>query len=221
MAKTCYICGKPATSVEHVSPRCFFPKSKDMPPGVAETRKNLITVPSCADHNELYAKDDEVASYVILLPREANQLGILQFKSKALRAISRSKGLISALFKDITVYRQPDGSELPTAQFDADRVDRVMEKIARGLFYHELGRPWDCALSLLSDGPVMPDLSPSPHRETIEDLSARFGEAKRKGSNPDVFWYELALGTDEDCSHCLRMCFYEGFQYYAVPNTTR
>ncbi|MFC2094957.1 HNH endonuclease [Candidatus Bipolaricaulota bacterium] len=216
MAKKCFICGEPATSVDHIPPRSFFPKTKDMPSGVAEARKNLITVPACRDHNELYAKDDEVASYVILLTSKANSLGVRQFKQKAMRAISRSKGLIAAIFKKIEVYKLPDGTEMPTVQFDADRVSRVMERIARGLFYHEFGKPWDCSLSLLADGPVMPDLSPNPFQEVIEQLSVRFRHSERKGSSPTVFWYEWSMGEEGDCSHILRMCFYEGLQYYAV-----
>lgn len=34
MCNTCYYCGKPATSTEHVPPKALFPEQKDSPEGV-------------------------------------------------------------------------------------------------------------------------------------------------------------------------------------------
>jgi hypothetical protein len=141
MPEFCFVCGAPATGVDHVPPRSFFPKRKDLPPGVADVRRNLITVPACNDHNGRYSKDDEVASYVILLTHKANQLGVDQFLHKGLRAITGRKGLVDSIFKKIEVYQLPDGREIPTFEFDAERVDKVMERIARGLFF-DRGRAW-------------------------------------------------------------------------------
>lgn len=47
---TCYMCEKPATSVEHIPPKCLFPEQKDLPGG-ADLRKQLLTVPACDEHN--------------------------------------------------------------------------------------------------------------------------------------------------------------------------
>jgi len=217
MPKFCFVCDAPATGVDHVPPRSFFPKRKDLPPGVAEVRRNLITVPACDDHNGRYSKDDEVASYVILLTHKANQLGVEQFLSKGLRAITGRKGLVDSIFKKIEVYQLPDGREIPTFEFDAERVDKVMERIARGLFFHEFGKRWECALSLCADGPLMPDLSPSPYRRAIQRLTPLFDHAPRKGTNPAVFWYNLVVGVQGDCSHLLLMCFYGGLRYCVIP----
>jgi hypothetical protein len=210
-----------ATGADHVPPRCFFPKRKDLPPGVADVRRNLITVPACKEHNEHYSKDDEVASYVILLTYQANQLGVDQLLSKGLRAITGRKGLVDSVFKKITVHQLPDGHELPTFEFDVERVKRVMERTARGLFFHDFGRRWDCRLSLLADGPIMPDLSPSPYRSAIQRLTPLFNHAPRNGSNPAVFWYSWLSGVKGDSSHMLQMCFYGGLRYFAVPEGER
>lgn len=217
MSKSCFVCGAPATGVDHVPPRSFFPKRKDLPPGVAEVRRNLITVPACDDHNGRYSKDDEVACYVVLLTHKANQLGVDQFLSKGLRAITGRKGLADSIFLKIEVYQLPDGREIPTLEFDAERVGGVMERIARGLFFHEFGRRWECALSVFADGPLMPDLSPSPYRRAIQRLDPLFDHVPRKGTNPAVFWYNWVVGMKGDCSHMLRMCFYGGLRYFAIP----
>jgi hypothetical protein len=217
MSESCFVCGAPATGVDHVPPRSFFPKKKDLPAGVAEVRRNLITVPACDDHNGCYSKDDEVASYVILLTYKANQLGVDQFLSKGLRAITGRKGLVDSIFKKIEVYQLPDGREIPTFEFDAERVGRVMERIARGLFFREFGRRWECTLSLIADGPLMSDLSPSPYQRAIQRLDPLFDHVPRKGTNPAVFWYNWIAGVKGDCGHMLRMCFYGGLRYFAIP----
>jgi hypothetical protein len=212
----CFVCGEPATTLDHVPPRCFFPKRKDLPSGMAEARRNLVTVPACDAHNGRASKDDEVASYVILLSHQANQLGSEQFLRKGLRAITGRKGLIDSIFKHIEVFQTPDGREVPTLQFDAERVNRVMDRVARGLFFHDFGRRWKCRLSILADGPLMEDLSPSPYRSVIRTLEPLFNHAPRKGSNPEVFWYDWIIGVRGDCSHILRMCFYGGIRYFAL-----
>ena len=45
-----------------------------------------------------------------------------------------------------------------------------MERVARGLFFHDFGRRWLCALALFADGALMADLSPSPSRQIIRRL---------------------------------------------------
>jgi len=64
MPNDCYLCDEPAVGVEHVPPRCLFPKVKDLPKGVA-LRKNLITVSSCDAHNLEKSRDDVYFQNVI------------------------------------------------------------------------------------------------------------------------------------------------------------
>ncbi len=217
LARKCFACGQPATGDDHVPPKSFFPKQRDLPAGTVDVRRNLITVPAYDTHNSRFSKDDEVASLVILLTHRANQLGVQQFLSKGLRGIAGRRGLVRAVFKRIEVYQLADGREIPIMEFDAARVDRVMDRVARGLFFHDFGRSWECDLRLLADGAFMQDLSPSPHRQFVRQLEPLFAHSPRKGSNPSVFWYDWVAGVKGDCSHLLRMCFYDGLRYYAVP----
>lgn len=56
----CYWCGKLATSKEHVPPKCLFPEFKDTKDVYDNSfRHNLITVPSCDEHNLVKSRDDE------------------------------------------------------------------------------------------------------------------------------------------------------------------
>jgi hypothetical protein len=215
--KTCFYCGALATGIDHVPPRCFFPKQKDLPVDVAAVRRNLITVPACDDHNGKYSTDDEIASLVVRLPGQANSLGQTDFIKKGIRTIEKSQGVVPSLFKKIQVYRSPSGEEVPTMQYDAQRVNRVMDRIAKGLFFHDFGRRWECELVIVADEPLMPDLSPSPLQPAIRQLNEEFRNAEQRGDNPTVFRYEWAFGPKGDDSHMLRMCFFDGLRYLAVP----
>src|SRR4051812_40697399 len=55
-AETCYMCAELATSREHVPPKCISPEQKDVG---RDFRENLITVPSCREHNGRKSRDDE------------------------------------------------------------------------------------------------------------------------------------------------------------------
>jgi hypothetical protein len=55
--KQCYMCDAPATSKEHVPPKCIFPERKDS--DGQYLREGLITVPSCELHNSKKSADDE------------------------------------------------------------------------------------------------------------------------------------------------------------------
>jgi hypothetical protein len=59
---SCYVCDAPKTSHEHVPPLCFFPDEKDTR-GHSLYRKNLITVPSCDDHNTQKSEGDLYAAF--------------------------------------------------------------------------------------------------------------------------------------------------------------
>lgn len=56
--RQCYMCEKPASTVEHVPPKCIFPEQKDSLGG-QDLRKQLITVPACDVHNTKKSRDDE------------------------------------------------------------------------------------------------------------------------------------------------------------------
>jgi hypothetical protein len=78
---TCYVCGKPATSVEHVPPRSFFPK---------EHRTSLITVPSCNEHNQIKSKDDEYIRSILLKIAQSPASELVKKQERALeRALEK------------------------------------------------------------------------------------------------------------------------------------
>lgn len=125
----CYFCGAPQTSAEHAPAQSFFPKGH---------RLNLITVPSCATHNEQTSLDDEYVRNIIAMLIGNNAVAERHFLDKCLRSLRRSPGLSAqTLGKSRPVYTsQNNGPQIPTTAFSIDRlrVDRVLKKIAYALF---------------------------------------------------------------------------------------
>jgi hypothetical protein len=103
-----------------------------------------------------------------------------------------NKGLIDSIFKKIEVYQLPGGGQVPTFEFDAERVDRVMERVARGVFFHEFGRRWKYPLSLISDWPLVPDLSSNPYHDFFQRVNPRFDQSPPTGCQPACVLVRLA-----------------------------
>ena len=82
----CYCCQEIAETKDHIPPKCFFPKKEDLPQGYLDkTRGNLITVPSCKQHNNGRSKDDEyTAAFLAINSYEASSLAKRMSETKHL-----------------------------------------------------------------------------------------------------------------------------------------
>lgn len=121
----CYWCGDDHVSRIHVPPRCLFPEGP---------REKLITVPTCADHNENYSDDSEFLRAILMLV--ANDRPSLEaFIDRTLRSLFEVGGIDDPI---LIGRREPllDGEIRPAARIERGRFDRAMEKLARGVFFH-------------------------------------------------------------------------------------
>lgn len=190
-----------------------------MPPGWPDLRCNLITVPSCDAHNNRYSRDDETAAYAVLYHENSNDVALKQFASKTLRAYTKNPGLAPRVVIDLRPATKPDGTQGHVARLDAALLSRVMERVARGLHVHDFKRRWIASLTLVADGMVQHDLSPSLHDEAIAGFKTAMAGLPRRGENPQVFWYQWFEFTGSD-EKILRMVFYGGLGYFAVPTSS-
>ena len=207
----CYMCGATATTSEHAPPKCFFPEAKDV--GM-DLRVNLVTVPSCDDHNSARSKDDEYAMMFVVTHYETNPLAREQFSSKCIRALKRSPGFAS------TVFHQPrpsriGGRSTVAVETDRTRFDRVMEHTCRGLFFHDTER------QLLGDlivwSPVFrhPDLEPDSDELALSfNLRQILKASPKRGRNQEVFWYQMFEEPAQLVA--FRLVFYEGCSVYGA-----
>jgi hypothetical protein len=92
--KQCYYCGQQDTSKDHVPAKCFFPADPSC-------RKQLISVPACARHNEAASKDDEYVRSLIVMIIGNNCRAYQQFLDKVEPSLPRKRRSGNNLVGDI------------------------------------------------------------------------------------------------------------------------
>jgi len=125
----CYACDQPATTKEHAPPSSFFPEGE---------RNNLITVPSCAEHNNATSKDVEYARNIISVMFGVNEIGERHFADKTLRSFDRSPALLHTTFSDIRGV-QFRGMQVGAFTVDTERIKTVVKACIRALHFRETG----------------------------------------------------------------------------------
>jgi hypothetical protein len=183
--RLCYLCGEvlagPATK-DHVPPRLFYPKL------FRETENpNLLTLPTHRACNEEYRLDEE---YLVatLLPIVAFTDAGHELLSE--RAAQFHRGKTQPLMRKVLgeFELRPSGMILPPGQvvkrFEAGRVDRVLWKITRGLFFahHSEVLPESTPRNILS----------VRGNENLPGIAAALENAESLGVMPNVFDYRFA-----------------------------
>jgi len=132
----CYLCGKPATTRDHIPPQGMFPKPRP---------DNLITVPACYNCNNGRSLDDEYFRVVVSAGSDDSPQSLNLLRQRIIPQMRERPGLIlelmkSAVWVDINspggIYNGR-GRALP---FDRSRIQAVIDKVVRGLFFKHLGR---------------------------------------------------------------------------------
>jgi hypothetical protein len=209
--ETCYMCEAPATSREHAPPRCIFPEPKDVEDG-SDLRKNLITVPSCEEHNPRHSKDDEYFLVMTTLNIDGNERKSHQFSTKVMRALRRSPAFANSTFAKQLPMTLVDGRPAVGFNIDRGRIERVIDKTARAIYYHSTGgdkvhAPFQIHLPMLR----YDDGRPAEGMAEFGILAQLFFKDKPwLGDNPEVFCYRLHLDPAGGASF-IWMVFYHGF----------
>ena len=191
---------------------------------------NLIKVPSCLEHNNSRSQDDEYAAAVIIMNSEGD-LAFTMFKSKWVQTLLRHEGVLGkkifSTARSVEAIFGKNGVLIPHAtlaiSYEVKRIERVIESIARGLYYLESGyqEKWVSSCVIKSPKFLNRDLSYSQDAYTLNRFNQAFirGEQQqelgltRKGSNPDVFYYQfLERGAR---NFLIRMVFYGDFTSWA------
>jgi hypothetical protein len=131
----CAYCPEPAVDVDHVPFKKLFPKPRP---------SDLITVPSCLACNRTPSVDEEyvlsvVISHQAAVTPVARELRDQFFrKERTPRRRRMSQTMMSAA--NLVDVLTPAGiyiGQMPAFNVDRSRFDPVIEKIARGLYWHE------------------------------------------------------------------------------------
>jgi len=124
---------------DHIPPQSLFPSSKP---------SELIYVPGCSACNQGWTKDDEFFKTVVTLSEHTdNSSNAGGARAASLRALERpnakgfSKMLLSKTFyADVFTPRGVFVERRMGINVDKERIDRVVGKTVRGLFYKFSGR---------------------------------------------------------------------------------
>src|SRR5690606_5165349 len=133
-SEICYMCQNSATSSEHVPPQCIFPEKKD---ANQDLRKNLITVPSCEEHNQRKSHDDQFLMVSLAGLIGNNSIGFQHFNGKIQRALKRtSYKLLEDVFlkkKLIKFEAENNFMEVLWGTPDYERLVRCFKNIGYGI----------------------------------------------------------------------------------------
>lgn len=215
----CYWCGKPATSREHVPPKCLFPERKDLK-GIDENdyRKNLITVPSCDIHNLRKSNDDEYLLVCLASRVGNNAAAYLHTCTKVRRARDRNQFLIEIESED-TIETQNMSFPVQWANVNIVRLFRSFEAIARALYYYDFGVRFKGECHIVTRLCFNPDAMKSTlfnarACKLIEMEIPHWG-TDVNGNNPEIFTYQFSP-EDGFKTRTLCLTFYEKTQVFVA-----
>ncbi|CAI8978818.1 hypothetical protein [Pseudomonas chlororaphis] len=200
MNPTCYMCEKPATSREHAPPRCLFPKREHSLNG-KDLRVNMITVPSCDEHNGEKSADDTYLMQILPMSIGLNDVAEHYFQSKVGQVLASNKRLVKSLDESAVSVMVHDIEKDQWAQamafkVDMDRLMSVLDMNARAIYFHHRGVKLAAKMSsvtnfsLLEGSPKLNDMV-NQGMKMADDMLNDVG-ASRHGNNPDVFFYRIA-----------------------------
>lgn len=205
--RTCYRCGQPATSVDHVPPKAFFPKERE----ARGLRKDLVTVPSCDDHNGARSSDDQYLASLFVVCVQGDHLP-QPFVDRMIRGLARGeRPLGKRMLSQSELVLTPRG---PTAavSLERERLEEVLISTAYGLLYALDGKRTPEELEVFEEsgpfgsrknGELKQYDASEAFAPVLEKLHVR-GEPQR-GANPEVFSY---MAT-RDPVPIVRMVFYQ------------
>ena len=123
---------------DHVPPKCFFPKPRPA---------DLITVPACRRCNQHHEKDEEFfLASLMFSDAGIGEAGRALWQQTVRSMLFRKRGVgkaIRTLLRPVEL-RSPAGLYLRNGyalEIDYARLESVVRKIVKGLYFHEFGEP--------------------------------------------------------------------------------
>lgn len=222
--QTCYMCDEPSTSVEHVPPKCLFPEKKDLSPEeqTLDLKRQLITVPSCHEHNGQKSTDDEYLLCLLAISLLSGQHGQQQGLTKVKRILERKPALNAMVLEKVTPIIVKDNetgqvAETIALEIDHSRINSSLESCARALFFKEFEQRFIGTVQISNQ--FLFDLDPQ-FNDSVNRLfqmtNELFKDIEPKGDNPTIFTYKFRHEKEVPNKFLLEMVFYEGARAVAI-----
>ena len=216
----CYWCGAPATSREHVPPKCLFPELKDTGPIFNESyREHLITVPSCDKHNLSKSNDDQYLMLHLAPLVGNNSIAYIHTKTKLARTLERKPYLLD-IKGEANLKLGAESFPVCFVECNLIRLSYSFEAIARALYFVEYGIAFKGECKVFSN--IYANQNDMEAKAFIldsvcklEDERKSCWKSKIKGFNPKIFTYQFSpvddLGTQTIC-----LTFYERTKVFVI-----
>jgi len=217
--RICYWCGKKATSREHVPPKCLFPENKDVGNILKQSyRYNLITVPSCDEHNSKKSHNDEYLMACLSGRVGNNSVAYIHNKTKVKRALERNSSLYK-IEKDDVLKIAKKSFPIQWVTVDNLRLIQSFESIARALYYYEKNKIFRGECTVVSD--IFINCNDKRSTYYMKQMIALIEKEQIswdkivKGGNRDVFTYQFSPVDGFKCQ-TLALTFYKGTKVYVA-----
>lgn len=119
--QNCIYCGEPATTRDHVPPKCFLDKPYP---------QNLLTLPACQTCNNSFSKDEQyfmyLSDYIFSIENGDGEFTRETVKAAFIYSDKLEDRMISSL--------KVEDNKI-CFEFETNRIIRVIQKVARGLLY--------------------------------------------------------------------------------------
>jgi len=212
----CVYCGEPATTEDHVPPKNLFPSNTT----------GILKVPACLSCNRGSSKDDEFFRGILV-----NDDRIYQNSeaSEIVAAYERSLRRPQAIGLHITMMKMkkrfplisPTGliyGEGTVIKTDFVRERKVLERITKGLFFHEFQRPHppNNSINAFSSKHMQ---GRKDRLDTVLELLSFMKPANKKGANPEIFKYGFGVAEDNADGTFWVLTFYNKIPFfiYSTP----
>jgi hypothetical protein len=201
-----------------VPPKNLFPEARDV--GGANYRVNLITVPSCDEHNAEKAHDDEFLMVSLAGIIGNNSIGYMHKLGKVARAIRNSANrlLDSVLLEKKEIHRIDLGDNrfhgVIWGTPDLERLRKCFEHIGHGLHQHHFRARFVGRITVLLGYLFHTDHNSKTWVEFVrERAELDLQDKPRLGSNQGVFYYQVT-DPDQFKLFLMRLTFYDGLRVY-------
>ena len=220
----CYWCGSPATSKEHIPPKCLFPEDKDLIMYFKKSfRKNLIKIPSCDLHNSRKSKDDEYLLISLASLFGNNEIAFFHAYTKVIRTYIHNPKLVP-VGKNYTLNKNNMKLPITAVEVNLVRLRKSFEGIARGLFFYENDKIFSGIFTQISTLFLIKTNIDENAKYTNsyinKSLEILKNEQKNwntqiKGDNPEIFTYQFS-SIDPYGTQTVYIKFFEKTELFCI-----
>lgn len=213
----CVYCGEPATTEDHVPPHNLFPSGT---PG-------LIKVPACLACTNESSKDDEFFRNILANDDRVRKHPEAQ---KVVGAYERSlqrpqaQGLRTSILRAQMQFSLISPAEIihgkgTALKTDFTRETKVLERITKGLFFHEFQRPHPTENTISVHSPAKHIKEGTGALERVLEMIGYINSENKKTSGKEIFSYGVAVAEDNPNGTFWALTFFKAipFLVYSVP----